>query len=126
MPKRIGTWIVHDGRDLFQGKPEFPVEQDLLQPLQIRLLVDAVSSRAASVGREQPDLIVVVQRPDRHTSEGRHFTNRVAHGSPPLHAKSKASRHVRVKGVFSKFSERATIFDLEYLENHLWQRSVPS
>jgi hypothetical protein len=92
MPHGVGARIVHDGRDLFQGKTELPVEQDTLQPFEVRLLVDAVSRIAASAGRKKPDLVVVVQRPDRHTGEGCHPPDRVAsccgcrvtHGSPPL------------------------------------------
>jgi hypothetical protein len=30
VPERIGVRIVNDGRDLIQGEPELPVEQDPL------------------------------------------------------------------------------------------------
>jgi hypothetical protein len=50
VPDRVGARVVHDGRDLFQGEPELLVEQDLTQPLQIGLLVDAVARRATSAG----------------------------------------------------------------------------
>jgi hypothetical protein len=54
VPERIGAWIVDDGRDLTQGEPELPVEQDPLQPLEIPGLVDAVAGALRPPGDSSP------------------------------------------------------------------------
>jgi len=48
---------------------------DLLQPLDIRLLVQSMAGRRAERGREQPDLVVVVERAYRHSSPSRELSH---------------------------------------------------
>ena len=82
------TRVVHDGRYLFQGETKLPVEQDSLQPLEIPLLVDAVSGRAAPDRYEQPDIVVVVQRADGNSGKFRDPANRVAYGFTSLRTRA--------------------------------------
>jgi hypothetical protein len=50
--------------DLVQGEPELPQGQDLQQPGDVVPVVEPVPGGAPPRGREQPDLVVVVQRAD--------------------------------------------------------------
>ena len=75
----IGTRIAQNGRDVVQGKAEFAVEQDVLQPLEIVIGVPAITGPAAILRLQQPDLAVVVQRPDRHTCQVGDLPDRVTH-----------------------------------------------
>lgn len=52
---------VEQHRDLFEREAEFPVEQDLLQPVEVGVAVTPVTRVAAPAGRKQSDPVVVVQ-----------------------------------------------------------------
>lgn len=77
---RLG--IREDLGDLVQGKAQFPVEEDLLEPCEVGVRVAAVAGWTAVAGCEQPRLVVVVERAYGHPGNSRDPTNGVAHGSP--------------------------------------------
>ncbi len=60
----IEPGFVEDGLNVRQRKIEFAEEQDLLQPQQIGLTVQAIARRGSGRRFQQPDVVVVVQRPD--------------------------------------------------------------
>ena len=60
----IEIGFVEDGLDVRQRKIEFAEEQDLLQPQQIGFTVQAIARRGSGRRFQQPDVVVVVQRPD--------------------------------------------------------------
>src|SRR5438552_10045297 len=65
--------------DLLQLKSELPVEQDLLQRQQLRLVVEAISVSCARGGLQQPHFIVKMKRPHADTRHPGHFFDRVSH-----------------------------------------------
>ena len=79
----FGARVAQNGRDVVQGKAEFAVEQDVLQPLQVVIGVPAVTGSAAILRLQQPDLAVVVQRPDRHTGQVGDLPDRITHALLP-------------------------------------------
>src|SRR5690606_21457103 len=74
---RIEGWIIENVANLLQRHAELAVEQDLLQPQQLRLAVDAVTAGRARLRPEQADLIVVMQRPDTDAGEPRELLDGV-------------------------------------------------
>ncbi|GAA2584741.1 hypothetical protein Stube_28330 [Streptomyces tubercidicus] len=76
---RVDIRIVHKGRDLIERKSELPVEQDLLQPVQVVVAVAPVTCVVTLAGLEQPDLVVVVQGAHRHTGESRDLSYGITH-----------------------------------------------
>ncbi len=87
LPSQVGAGaragVGQDGRDVVEGEPEFPVEQDVPQPVQVRVGVPAIAGGRAVPGFQQADLAVVVQRPDRHTRQLGHLADRVTHAFFP-------------------------------------------
>ena len=67
--------VSEQGGDPTEGEPKLPVEEDLTQPVDIVGGVLPVPGTRAGGWREQADLAVVVQRPDRHTGEPGQLTN---------------------------------------------------
>jgi len=74
MPNRINIRIGENCRDLFEGEPEFPVVPDLLEPFEVPVVVAAISGRRAPAGREQPNLVVVMQGPNGYSGEPGYLT----------------------------------------------------
>ena len=60
---------VQDRPDVPKRKLQFPEQQDLLQPLQCCLVVQAVTRLGAACGRQQTDPVVVLQRPDGNAGQ---------------------------------------------------------
>ena len=60
---------------LFERNPHQTQRLDLLQPCDVRLLVQAVAGWRAQRGREEPDLVVVVERTHRHAGALCELTN---------------------------------------------------
>lgn len=81
---RIRVRVVEQHRDLFEREAELPVEQDLLQPVEVTVVVAPVARVAAPAGREQSDAVVVVQRAHRDSGETGYLSHGVIHGSRPL------------------------------------------
>lgn len=79
---RVRSRIVEQYRDLIEREAEFPVEQDLLEPVEITVVVTAVPGPAAPAGREQSDSVVVVQGAHRDSGESGDLSHGVLHGSP--------------------------------------------
>jgi len=73
-----------DSGDVIKREPEFAVEEDLLQPLEVRVVIDAVARRRSSGRRQQRDVLVVVKRSDRDARPLRNLSDRVAHVLPPM------------------------------------------
>ena len=76
---RVGVAVGHDVLDLVQAEPELAVEQDPLQPIEIGVGVAAIAGSDRPLALEQPDLVVVVQRPHGHAGQPGHRADRVAH-----------------------------------------------
>lgn len=76
---RVGRRVVEQGRDLLQRKAELAVEQDLLQPVEVGVLVAPVTRVAAPAGDEQADVVVVVQGAHRDPGESGDLSYGVAH-----------------------------------------------
>jgi hypothetical protein len=53
--------VVEERGDRVELHAETPVDEDPLQALEVRVVVQAVPRGRAAAGREQPDLVVVVQ-----------------------------------------------------------------
>ncbi len=91
----VGVRIGEHSGDLVQAELEFPVKQDLLEPPQVACRVQPVTARAATARDQQPDLVVVMQGPDRDARQPSDLADGVL-----LHtAYCAASRRVRVKPV---------------------------
>lgn len=69
MRARVRLRVVEQGGDLVEREAEFPVEQDLLQPVEVGVAVAPVPRVAALARREQADLVVVVQGAHRDPGE---------------------------------------------------------
>jgi hypothetical protein len=69
--------IVEQGPDLGQGDAEGPPHEDLLRALQVGARVQPVAGLRAFAGRQQPELVVVMERPDRHPGQRADVTNRL-------------------------------------------------
>lgn len=79
---RVRSRIVEQYRDLVEREAEFPVEQDLLEPVEVAVVVTAVPGPAAPAGREQSDSVVVVQGAHRDSGESGDLSHGVLHGCP--------------------------------------------
>ncbi len=77
----VGLGVLQDGGDLVEGEAEFPVEEDLLEPGEVGVTVEAVAGRAAVARGEQARLVVVVQGTHRDPCEAGDLSDRVAHRS---------------------------------------------
>jgi hypothetical protein len=58
----IEPGVVERPPDLFQRETEFAPDQDLLQPQQIGIGVEAIARRCSATGHEQADGVVMMQR----------------------------------------------------------------
>jgi hypothetical protein len=76
---RVRLRVVEQGRDLVEREAEFPVEQDLLQPVEVGVVVAPVACVAALAGGQQADVVVVVQRAHGDSGEARDLSYGVAH-----------------------------------------------
>src|SRR5690606_7649107 len=74
---RVRARVVEQRPDLLQFEVEPAVGQDPLQPLEVRAAVAPVAGLCAAGGREQADLVVVVQGPDAHARQAGDLTDRV-------------------------------------------------
>jgi hypothetical protein len=84
-PQRIDALEVGPAEelpDLPQLEAQLPVEEDLLQGQQLRLLVEAIPVCAGVRRLQQPLLVVEVQRADADARQRRHLLHRVRHRSP--------------------------------------------
>src|SRR5262249_18305461 len=75
----IEVGIVQHPLDLGERKIELSEEQDLLEPLEIRGRIETVSRLAARGGSDEPNLDVVVKRPDAHTCKPGDFAHLEGH-----------------------------------------------
>lgn len=66
---RVRLRVVEQGRDLVEREAQLPVEQDLLQPVEVGVAVAPVPRVVALARNEQADLVVVVQRAHRDPGE---------------------------------------------------------
>ncbi len=76
---RVHVRVVEQGRDLVEREAQLPVEQDLLQPVEVGVVVTPVARVAALAGYEQADVVVVVQGAHRHSGEAGDLSYGVAH-----------------------------------------------
>ncbi|GAA1375365.1 hypothetical protein GCM10009612_72020 [Streptomyces beijiangensis] len=74
---QVRRGVVEQGRDLVEREAELPVEQDLLQPVEVGVFVPPVARVAAAARGEQADLVVVVQRAHRDGCETGDLADRV-------------------------------------------------
>src|SRR6266481_7989237 len=65
--------------DLLQLESQLPVEQDLLQRQQLRLIVEAISVGCARRGLQQANFIVKMKRPHANTRHPGHFFDCISH-----------------------------------------------
>lgn len=66
---RVRPRVVEQGRDLVEREAQLPVEQDLLQPVEVGVAVAPVPRVVALARNEQADLVVVVQGAHRDPGE---------------------------------------------------------
>lgn len=66
---RVRLQVVEQGRDLVEREAQLPVEQDLLQPVEVGVAVAPVPRVVAFARNEQADLVVVVQGAHRDPGE---------------------------------------------------------
>jgi hypothetical protein len=74
---RVEAGIVQRGLDVAQGRLQLAVEQDLLQPQQVVPAVVAIAVAADGAWPQQPQGVVVVQRPHRNARQLRHLFDRI-------------------------------------------------
>jgi hypothetical protein len=72
---RIETGIIKDASDLCERQAKFAVEKDVLKPQHLGLPVIAIAV-LANVGRQQSDMIVMMQGTDADTRCFRHLLDR--------------------------------------------------
>jgi hypothetical protein len=81
LPAQVGELVLagvgQDLGDVLEREAELPVEQDLLQPPEVRQRVDPVAGGAAPARLEQADPVVVVQQAHRDPGQLRHRADRV-------------------------------------------------
>ena len=93
---RVRGRVADQLRDLAQAEAEPPVGQHLPQPLRVGRVVGPVAGGGAPGRGQQPDLVVVMQRP--HGDPGQF--GQLPHGQVIIHVPDYApSRHVRVKAI---------------------------
>jgi hypothetical protein len=90
---RVRVRVVEQGGDLLEREAELPVEQDLLQPVEVGVVVAPVARVAAFARDEQADVVVVVQRAHRDTGEARDLSHGVAHFRSLLLPRSTVGPH---------------------------------
>ncbi len=95
MHARRHVRVVENGGDLLEGETQLAVKQDLLQPLQIRIVIAPVARVRAVDRREQPDLVIVVQRSHRHAGDLGDPADCISHGLPSFHDQRVPCRYVR-------------------------------
>lgn len=66
---RVRLRVVEQGLDLVEREAQLPVEQDLLQPVEVGVAVAPVPRVVALARNEQADLVVVVQGAHRDSGE---------------------------------------------------------
>jgi hypothetical protein len=76
---RVRVGVVEQDRDLVEREAELPVEQDLLQPVEVGVAVAPMARVAALARGEQADLVVVVQGAHRDPGESGDLSYGVAH-----------------------------------------------
>ncbi len=76
----IGARLVEDITDRLEPEAEFAIAQDLGQPVGVYLGVRAVSGPCAATGTEQPDPVVVMQRPNRDPGQAGQLSDGEAAG----------------------------------------------
>jgi hypothetical protein len=86
---RIGGALLEQRRDLLKRELQPAVDDDVLQPDEIGGGVEPVAGPRALARHDQPDLVVVVQRPHRHPEQVGHLAHRqqgvdVGHGRHAL------------------------------------------
>ena len=84
MRARVRVRVVEQHRDLVERKAELPVEQDPLEPVEVGVGVAAVTRMGAPAGRQEADLVVVVQGAHRDTGEPRDLSHGVAQLPTPF------------------------------------------
>jgi hypothetical protein len=81
----IEIGFVEDGLNVRQRKIELAEEQDLLQPQQIGLTLQAIARCGSGRRFQQPDVVVMVQRPGAHPGQASQLLHRdrvaFAHGA---------------------------------------------
>src|SRR6266850_2575593 len=65
--------------DLLQFESQLPVEQDLLQPQQLRIIVEAISVGCARRGLQQSDFIIKMKRSHADTRHPGYFYDCISH-----------------------------------------------
>lgn len=79
MTQRIGVRIVEQGRYLLEWKAQLSVHQHLVETFDVGVVVHAIAGECSARRRDQPDLVVVVQRADTDADEpGNHTDGEVA------------------------------------------------
>lgn len=91
---RVRVRVVEQRRDLLEREAELPVEQDLLQPVEVGVAVAPVARVAAAARDEQADVVVVVQCAHRHSGETGDLSHGVAHFRSLLGTHSTVGPHV--------------------------------
>ena len=74
--------VVQNGPDGGQVQAQLPVEQDVLQPVQLLGAVEAVSGLRGPQGLQQPRLVIPAQGPGRDAGQVRQRLDGVFHGDP--------------------------------------------
>src|SRR5258706_14072789 len=68
-----------------ERQPELSADQDLLQAQQIVVVVQPIACGITPTRRQQTELVVVMQRADRHTGERRYFFDEIGPFRHGLH-----------------------------------------
>jgi hypothetical protein len=83
--------VVEQRADVLQREAQLPPDEDLLQLLQVRVRVQAITGVRVRARHQQPDLVVVMKRADADARQGGELTDGVHAGH------RRASPRVRVK-----------------------------
>src|SRR5262249_36723112 len=67
----VEAGVVERSSDLLERKPELASNEDLLEAKEVSFAVQPIPGRAPRAGREEPDVVVVMKRPDRDPGERR-------------------------------------------------------
>src|SRR5262245_39781550 len=101
------THPIDDGGDRGKIHAELAQQQNLLQPQQLVLLVVPVPVGADPGWTEQPDLVVVAQRPGGRTRHARYLLNRPAHRPrPPRRSPPRLKAAVTVRSNRTRLRRR--------------------
>jgi len=74
----VEAGVVERAADLLQREAQLAAEEDLQQTQEVVLVVDQVAGLGALLGDEEADLVVVVERADRHADDPRDLAHSVA------------------------------------------------